>query len=51
MFLVIMNGQKFVYNIGNDKPELKMLELYKIIKKNIETIKSKNINYQKLSTS
>ena len=48
MFLVIMNGQKFVYNIGNDKPELKMLELYKIIKKNIGNhIKSKNINYPK----
>ena len=48
MFLVIMDGQKFVYNIGNDKPELKMLELYKIIKKNIGNhIKSKNINYPK----
>ncbi len=48
MFLVIMNGQKFVYNIGNDKPELKMLDLYKIIKKNIGNhIKSKNINYPK----
>ena len=48
MFLVIMNGQKFVYNIGNDKPELKMLELYKIIKKNIgNQIKSKNIDYPK----
>ena len=43
-----MNGQKFVYNIGNDKPELKMLELYKIIKKNIgNQIKSKNIDYPK----
>ena len=33
MLLVIIKGKGFVYNIGNDKPELTMNELYKIIKK------------------
>ena len=48
MFFVIIKGNQFVYNIGNDKPEIDMTELYKIIKKNIsQKIKFKNINYPK----
>ncbi len=48
MFLVIIKGKSFVYNIGNDKPELTMNELYKIIKKNIKKkIYAKNIEYPK----
>ena len=33
MFLVVIKGKKFVYNIGNDKPEINMTKLYKLIKK------------------
>ena len=48
MFLVIIKGNKFVYNIGNDRPEITMTKLYDIIKKNIKKkIKSKNIEYPK----
>ena len=48
MFLVIIKGNNFVYNIGNDKPEIDMSELYKIIKNNIgQEIRFKNIEYPK----
>ena len=48
MFLVIIKGNNFVYNIGNDKPEINMTNLYKIIKKNInQKVYFKNINYPK----
>ena len=48
MFFVIIKGNQFVYNIGNDKPEIDMTDLYKIIKNNInKKIKFKNINYPK----
>ena len=48
MFFVIIKGNQFVYNIGNDKPEIDMTDLYKIIKNNInQKIRFKNINYPK----
>ena len=48
MFFVIIKGNQFVYNIGNDKPEIDMTDLYKIIKNSIgQKIKFKNINYPK----
>jgi len=48
MFLVIIKGNNFVYNIGNDKPEITMTKLYEIIKKNInKKISFKNIGYPK----
>ena len=46
MFLVIIKGKKFVYNIGNDYPEINMSNLHKIIERNIKKkIKYKNIDY------
>ena len=48
MFLVVIKGKKFVYNIGNDKPEINMTKLYKLIKKNLpKKINFININYPK----
>ena len=48
MFLVVIKGKKFVYNIGNDKPEINMTKLYKLIKKNVpKKINFININYPK----
>ena len=48
MLMVIIKGKKFVYNIGNDKPEINMTKLYKLIKKNVpKKIKFININYPK----
>jgi len=48
MFLVIIKGNNFVYNIGNNKPEINMAKLYKIIKSNVkEKISSTNIQYPK----
>ena len=48
MFLVIIKGNKFVYNIGNDKPEINMNNLYKTIKANVQKkINYININYPK----
>ncbi len=48
MFLVIIKGNSFVYNIGNDRPEINMSKLYEIIKRNIKKkIKYKNIDYPK----
>ena len=46
MFLVIINGNKFVYNIGNDKPELNMKKLHQLMQKSLnKKIKSINIEY------
>tara|TARA_B100001029_G_C15051025_1_gene450734 strand:- start:572 stop:1606 length:1035 start_codon:yes stop_codon:yes gene_type:complete len=48
MFLVIIKGKKFVYNIGNNKPEINMSKLYKLIKKNLpKKIDFINIDYPK----
>ena len=48
MLMVIIKGKKFVYNIGNDKPEINMTKLYKLIKKNVpKKIRFININYPK----
>ena len=48
MFLVILKGNKFVYNIGNDSPEINMTKLYEVIKKNVpKKIKFVKINYPK----
>ena len=48
MFLVIIKGNKFVYNIGNDKPEINMSMLHKSIEKSIQKkINHKNIDYPK----
>ena len=48
MFLVIIRGNKFVYNIGNDGPEVNMSILHKNIEKSInKKVKSININYPK----
>ena len=52
MFLVIIKGKKFVYNIGNDKPEINMKKLYQLIKKNVpKKVNSININYPKNTSS
>jgi len=46
MFLVIIKGNNFVYNIGNDKPEVNMSVLYKIIKKCVgNKVSARNIEY------
>jgi UDP-glucuronate decarboxylase len=48
MLMVIIKGKKFVYNIGNDKPEINMTKLYELIKKNVpKKIKFINIDYPK----
>ena len=48
MFIVIIKGKDFVYNIGNDKPEINMTQLYNHIKKNIpKKVTYTNINYPK----
>ena len=48
MFLVILKGNNFVYNIGNDNPEINMTDLYQTIKKNVpKKVSSVNINYPK----
>ena len=48
MFLVIIKGNKFVYNIGTDGPEVNMSVLHKKIEKSIgKKVKSININYPK----
>ena len=45
---MIIKGNNFVYNIGNDRSEINMSELFGIIKRNIrEEIKFKNIQYPK----
>tara|TARA_Y100000816_G_scaffold79914_2_gene54556 strand:- start:2856 stop:3890 length:1035 start_codon:yes stop_codon:yes gene_type:complete len=46
MFIVTLNGKKFVYNIGNSKPELNMNKLHKIMQTSLKRkIKSINISY------
>ena len=48
MFLVIIKGNNFVYNIGNDKPEINMTKLHKHIEKSIKKkVVYKNISYPK----
>lgn len=48
MLLVIIKGKNFVYNIGNDKPEINMQRLHKIIEKSLnKKVSYKNINYPK----
>jgi UDP-glucuronate decarboxylase len=48
MFLVIIKGNNFVYNIGNDKPEINMTTLHKSIEKSIKKkVSYKNISYPK----
>ena len=48
MFMVIIKGNKFVYNIGNNKPEINMSQLYKNITKSIpKQVKSIYVNYPK----
>ena len=48
MLLVIIKGNNFVYNIGNNKPEINMSKLYRSIQKCIpKKIKSINIGYPK----
>jgi len=48
MFLVIIKGNQFVYNIGNNGPEVNMSMLHKNIEKSIgKKVKSININYPK----
>lgn len=48
MFLVIIKGEKFVYNIGNDGPEINMSNLHIYIQKCLKRkIKAINITYPK----
>ena len=48
MFFVILKGDKFVYNIGNEKPEINMSNLHKNIVKSInKKVKYIYINYPK----
>ena len=48
MLLVIIKGNNFVYNIGNNKPEINMSKLYRSIQKCIpKKIKSINMGYPK----
>jgi len=46
MFIVTLVGKNFVYNIGNNKPELDMNKLHKIMEVSLKKkIKSVNISY------
>ena len=48
MFIVALVGKNFVYNIGNNKPELNMNKLHKIMQSSLKKkIKSINISYPK----
>ena len=48
MFIVTLVGKNFVYNIGNNKPELNMNELHEIMQIALKKkIKSTNISYPK----
>ena len=48
MFIVTLVGKNFVYNIGNDKPELNMNKLHKIMENSLKKkIKAVNISYPK----
>ena len=46
MLLITINGKEFVYNIGNDKPELNMKKLHLLMEKSLnKKVKSINIEY------
>ena len=48
MFIVTLVGKNFVYNIGNNKPELNMIKLHKIMETlSKRKIKAINISYPK----
>ena len=48
MFIVTLIGKNFVYNIGNNKPELNMNKLHKIMEASLKKkIKAVNISYPK----
>ena len=48
MFIVTLVGKNFVYNIGNNKPELNMIELHKIMETSLKRkINAVNISYPK----
>ena len=48
MFIVTLVGKNFVYNIGNNKPELNMIKLHKLIETSLKRkIKAINISYPK----
>ena len=48
MFIVTLIGKNFVYNIGNNKPELNMNKLHKIMEASLKKkIKAINISYPK----
>ena len=48
MFIVTLVGRNFVYNIGNNKPELNMIKLHKLMETSLKKkIKAININYPK----
>tara|TARA_B100000963_G_scaffold238678_1_gene208740 strand:- start:2832 stop:3866 length:1035 start_codon:yes stop_codon:yes gene_type:complete len=48
MFIVTLVGKNFVYNIGNNKPELNMNKLHKIMEKSLKNkINAINISYPK----
>ncbi len=48
MFMVILAGRTFVYNIGNNLPELNITELHKIMQKSLKkNIRAINISYPK----
>ena len=48
MFIVTLGGKNFVYNIGNNKPELNMNTLHKIMEGSLKKkIKAINISYPK----
>ncbi len=48
MFIVTISGKNFVYNIGNNKPELNMIKLHKIMQTSLKKkIKAVNISYPK----
>ncbi len=48
MFSVIIKGNNFVYNIGNNKPEINMSKLYRTIQRCVpKKIKFSNVDYPK----
>ena len=48
MFIVTLVGKNFVYNIGNNKPEVNMIKLHKLMEISLKKkIKAINISYPK----
>ena len=48
MFIVTLIGKNFVYNIGNNKPEINMNKLHKVMQSSLKKkIKAVNISYPK----